>query len=217
MTHLKQVIQKNIADVKEWQYTNLPARVIEYDASTQTATVQTLINYTWSDGVVQEDAIVSDVPVIFPSAGGGIISFPVQVGDTVLLCFSMRSIAEWMEGDGSMSTPEEGRFHELSDAMAIPGLYPKQKSLSPNPDDVEIKFKGNKITLKENGDIDIEAGRINLGADASQSVVLGDALKSYLDGHTHSFTWAGSAGTGVTSSPIVPLPPSTLSNKVFTE
>lgn len=213
--NLKQVIRKNIDDVLDWAYTNLPAKVVEYFPETQTATVQPLINYTWEDGVVHEESVIADVPVMFPSAGGGIISFPVQRGDTVLLCFSMRSIDSWVEGDGSVSTPRENRIHDINDAIAIPGIYPKQKTLEPNPDDVEVKFKGNKVTLKANGDVVIEGGKIELGEGASQSVVLGDALKSYLDTHTHNFVGLGPGTPGVTLAPVAPLPPTALSDKVF--
>ena len=204
----KQFVKKQINDTLDWTYTSLPASVITYDEKTQTATVQPLINYTWEDGVVHEDPPIEDVPIIFPSAGGGMISFPVAVGDTVLLQFCMRAIGDWVEGDGSASTPLENRTHELSDAVAIPGLYPKRNTLEPDPDNVEIKFKGNKITLKTNGDVVIEAGKIELGAGASESVILGDAFKAIFDTHVH-----GAAGT----PPVVPLPPSTLSNKVFTK
>ena len=211
--HLKQVIRKNINDVLDWVYTNLPAEVVEYFPDTQTATVQPLINYTWADGVVQEDPVIADVPVMFPSAGGGSITFPVERGDTVLLCFSMRSIDSWMEGTGEATTPEENRFHELNDAIAIPGLYPKKKSLKPSAEDVEIKFKGNSVTLKANGDIIIDGGRIELGEGASEAIMLGDAFKTYFDTHTHTCASPGSP----TTPPIVPIPPTAFSTKVFTK
>lgn len=221
MIHLKQVIRKNIADVLTGVYTNLPAEVIDYDASTQTCTVQPLINTKDSDGTAVVDSVVAGVPVVFPSAGGGIISFPIQRGDTVLLCFSMRSIDEWTEGDGSPSTPSESRLHELSDAIAIPGLLPKQNSLQPSTDDVEIKFKGNRVTLKANGDIQLDGGRIDLGEAAGDAIVLGDAFKAYFDGHSHTYVDDGvpSQTSSPSSAPGVsnPMPASTLSTKVYSE
>lgn len=218
MIHLKQVIRKNIADVLTGVYTNLPAEVIDYDASTQTCTVQPLINTKDSDGTVIVDSVVGGVPVVFPSAGGGIISFPIQRGDTVLLCFSMRSIDEWTEGDGSPSTPSESRLHELSDAIAIPGLLPKQNSLQPSTDDVEIKFKGNRVTLKANGDIELEGGRIELGPAATNAIVLGDAFKAYFDSHAHTDA-EGRQTSGPSSAAGTPnpMPGSTLSTKVYSE
>lgn len=221
MTTLRQTISKVVERQMESLYTNLPAEVVDYDSTTQTCTVQPLINYRYEDGVVLEEPVVSNVPVIFPSAGGGIISFPVQRGDTVLLCFSMRSIDGWVEGQGDAVTPSERRLHELNDAIAIPGLYPKQNSPQPSPDNVEIQFKGNRVVLKANGDIEIEGGRIDLGEAAADAIVLGDAFKAYFDGHSHSYTDDGvpSQTSAPSSAPGVPdpMPASTLSTKVYSE
>lgn len=54
------------------------------------------------------------------------------------------------------------------------------------------------------------ATSINLGAGAFDSVIKGDAFKTYLDTHTHTVISIGTP----TSTPIVPMPPSTLSNLV---
>lgn len=212
MLHLRQVIRKNIEDMLQSVYTSLPAVVIDYDADIQTATVQPLINWTDDDGVVNKDAPIATVPVIMPSAGGGIISFPVKKGDTVLLHFSMRSIDSWMEGDGSQSTPPEDRLHDVNDAFAIPGLYPKQNSLQTNADDVEIKFKGNRVTLKANGDIEIEGGRIDLGEGATEAIVLGSAFKDLFNNHTHPDPSSGSTGV-----PSTQMGSTHLSSKVYSK
>lgn len=212
MSHLRQLIQERITANLKDLYTNLPAKVISYDAETQTASVQPLIGYTWDDGVEQKDSVIANVPVVFPSAGGGIISFPVTAGDTVLLCFSMRSIDEWVVSEGDHIFPSEDRNHELSDAIAIPGLYTKKTAIGVSEDDVEIKYKGNKVTLTKEGDIVIEGGRIDLGEGASEAIILGDAFKTFFNTHTH-----GDPVSGFTTTPTVQMTDTLLSTKVFSK
>jgi len=59
--------------------------------------------------------------------------------------------------------------------------------------------------------VTVDASHVELGSGASQPVVLGTALQTYLSAHVHT--------TGVpgfpTSPPVVPLPPTALSTKVM--
>lgn len=75
---------------------------------------------------------------------------------------------------------------------------------------VKIDDGTNKIELLSSK-IVIEAGTIELGEGAGESVVLGDSFKTHMDGHQHTETG------GTTSAPIVPMPASTLSTKVKAE
>ena len=159
-------------------YTAIPATVINVDtfASEQTVDVRPLINKTYDDGVILALPNILAAPVVFPSAGGGVLTFPIVAGDTVLIIFSMRSLDEWLEGDGSSVTPSDVRTHYLNDAIAIPGLCTKKSHLNPSTTDVELKFiKNNQqlssIKLKPNGDMTIDtqkdvvvtaAGKIDL-------------------------------------------------------
>ena len=146
----------------------------------QTIDVTPLIDRVYEDSVVLQSATVLNVPVVFPTGGGGIMSFPITVGDTVLVVYSMRSIEEWMNSDGSNQTPRDNRHHHRTDAVAIPGIYTKSTNLSPHPDNVELKFKdmdlvmkpdntvvlrslSSSITMLPNGDINIAAsGNVNI-------------------------------------------------------
>jgi hypothetical protein len=146
-------------------YTAMPAQVVSVAdfATEQTIDVKPVVRRVYEDTTVLESPDIYSVPVMFPSAGGGLLSFPIQVGDTVLLVFSMRSIEDWLEGDGSVVTPSSSRAHSLTDAIAIPGLYTKTSHLEPNTDDVELKFRysggsdESRVTFKKNGDIEISS------------------------------------------------------------
>lgn len=145
-------------------HTCIPGRIVEYDATKQEATVQPLIKRRYydagpnADGIQEQPPIVA-VPVVFPSAGTGILSFPVKVGDIVLILFSERSLDNWLFSDGaSLIDPQDHRQFNYSDAIAIPGIYPFQKALGGSTTDVELRMNSGtasecKVALKPNGDV----------------------------------------------------------------
>lgn len=103
----------------------LPGLVQTYDPTTQTCSVQPLIQ----DGVYDESGtriaerlpVVASVPVCFPGSGAFSVTWPVKVGDTVLLVFSSSSIDRWLALGGEVD-PIDDRRHHITDAIAIPGL-----------------------------------------------------------------------------------------------
>lgn len=104
----------------------LPGRVLAYDADKRRAEVQPLIAEASIDEagerVVEPAPVIVDVPVIMPGAGGVRVKFPVSVGDTVLLVFASSAIDRWLAAGGTDVDPGNDRHHELTDAIAIPGL-----------------------------------------------------------------------------------------------
>ena len=61
--------------------------------------------------------LLLDVPVVFPNGGGFILTFPLAIGDEVLVVFSNQCIDAWWES-GELSIPAEARSFDLSDGMA---------------------------------------------------------------------------------------------------
>lgn len=106
-------------------HTAIPGRIEAYDPDTQKADVKPLIksNFFDDDGVRVTESlpIITDVPVLFPGAGGFRFTFPVNRGDKVLLVFSESSLDKLLSS-GEEVDPEIYSRHELSDAIAIPGF-----------------------------------------------------------------------------------------------
>ncbi len=138
--------------------TSIPAVVTNVDdfEEKQFVRVRPLINETFEDYLALQPSEIFSVPVVFPSAGGGILSFPIQVGDTVMLLFSKEKIGEWLQGEGGQTTPETFGKFAITDAVAIAGLYTSKSNLNPNPVDTELRFANNHIILRKSGDIDIK-------------------------------------------------------------
>lgn len=209
-------LYKLIVDAIRYQLaevnTAIPARIMAYDPVQQKAEVQPLIKRRYKDGQVVDRAPITGVPVVFPAAGGGILTFPVKVGDTVLLIFSQRSIDSWVQSDGRPIDPKDSRKHDISDAIAIPGLFSFSQALQSDPDNVIIKFSGAEIKLTPDGAVEINAPggfTINGATQANGTVDSTGVIHSDVDveaatvklkTHTHSGVTTG----GGTSGPPVP-------------
>lgn len=64
--------------------------------------------------------LLADVPILYPSGGGFTLTFPITVGDEVLVHFSSRCIDSWWQ-NGGIGVPIEMRMHDLSDGFAFCG------------------------------------------------------------------------------------------------
>jgi hypothetical protein len=81
------------------------------------------------------------IPIMFPSSGTGILSFPIKPGDPVLLIISDRSIDNYTYSEGIVPVdPTDRKTHDLSDAIAIPGFYPYRKALGIHSEDVVLRM-----------------------------------------------------------------------------
>ncbi len=149
----------------------LPARVESYDAATQTIFAKPLIRglFTEEDGSLSQDSlpVIPNVPVVFPGAGGFRLTFPIAVGDNVLLVFADRSIDAFQSGGGE-TAPADLRKHNLSDAIAIPGLHPSNGAWTgASLTDLTMgKDGGAQVTVKA-AEIDVVAPLVNLGSAAA--------------------------------------------------
>lgn len=164
-------------------HTVLPARVIDYDPEQQKVTVEPTIVTKLRDGREFQIPAITKVPVVFPSTNNSLISFPLAKGDEVLVVFCERSLDEFLASDTNTPlAPADRRMFELTDAIAIPGLYGFKRnpnsvtkhSLPHDQADTVIKHnlgtsKENEVRLKATGNIEVTAGTtkitVNLDGD----------------------------------------------------
>lgn len=125
-------IDSRLSDV----WTATIGRVQKYDAKTQTADVLPVVRRALvaADGYVgHEDLpVIPNVPVLHSRSGGFFVHLPVEVGDTVLLVFTKDSFQMWRES-GSVVNPGDLSRHSLSNAVAIPGIFPSKEPLVDPP------------------------------------------------------------------------------------
>lgn len=178
---------------RESIYCALPASIVAYSPATQRADVKPQLKHTVRDALenkelVEDLPILCDVPIMFQRFGGFMLTMPVAVGDTVLLVFTDRSIDKWKTNGGNVD-PIDLRAHDISDAVAIPGLYPGPAALPATLTTGLALGKAGDTTLQ----IHIDGTSINLGgpgatdfiALASKVLTELDKIKTAFNTHTH--------------------------------
>ena len=220
-TGLNDVISAALDNFQSQLHTAIPCIVKRYDPATRSGDILPAVKTLLRDGRVLSKPLIQSVPFVMPGGGGAFISLPVQVGDTVLALFSERSIDQWVHGDGSEADPEDYRKHNISDAIAIVGLYPYSKSLPTSGEDVIISYAKTLITIKKSGDLEIKvngnakitaqnvelnatdvnikSGTVELGDGATAGVVLGDKMIAKFNAHTHTGVQTGGGVSGIPS------------------
>lgn len=176
----------------------LPAKIESYDPDTHLATVQPLIKRRFYGRQKAELlSSISNVPVIHLQSDNGLIRVPISKGSIVTLVFADRSIESWVASNGGAKEPGDTRKHDLNDAYAIPGGYPKLRPWKAvNPDALEIAVKpGTKMTF---GNGEEEFLQIAYDAFSSLKDLAGQLSQtlSDLQLETHSTSSPG-APTGV--------------------
>lgn len=164
-------------------HTAMPGSIVDYDYTKQKASVQPLLNKVWTDGTNTPFPVLENVPVIFPKSGGAGLTFPVLAGDTCLLLFIERSTDLWLTVGGQVN-PDDRRKFDLSDAVAIMGLFPfTETSTSNNNTDVLLTYKNSYITIKESGDIVINtSGKVAIGNSTTEVLDIISQLLADLQG-----------------------------------
>lgn len=179
-------------------FVKLPAIVDAYDAERQCvdATPAILATEELEDGSTRNIQLptVQRAPVTFPGGGGCRITFPISVGDVVMLEFTSANLSRWLEVGGK-SEAQDGRRHDLCSAVAYPGGHSFGGSTAPKtpaPTDALV-LHAPKLRLGgpdaddpvvRKSDLDLAVGKLN-------------SLIGKYNGHTHT------APGGATSIPIL--------------
>ena len=188
IVNLADAIQSHINNYKTQMFTSLPAKVTSYNSKEQTISARPVMNEPFKDGEVSEFPEIDYIPVIFTGAGGGVLTFPIQVGDEVLLTFSSRSFDTWWTTGETQKLSTTQRYNDITDAVAIIGLTSKDKSVKANTEDVELKYNGNTILLKKDGTLEaVTTSTLNITNDSEELItVLSDALQALADVTTNT-------------------------------
>lgn len=156
--------------------------------------VQPTVNILNKDKTTKERPVVLNVPVQMPSSSLAALTFPINVGDPVLLVYSMRSLDIWKRSEGKPTIPNDNRKFDKRDCFAIPGVWPFGRSINKpsiriwqhdTNDLVIVNNIGtgleNEVRLKANGNIvintnqDVEVNCNNATVIAQADITLNSA------------------------------------------
>lgn len=182
-------------------HTALPAKVEQFNADNQTVTLAIQVKQILSDGKAVMIPPLVDVPVSFSRGGGFAVTFPLNKGDEGMAIFSERCIDSWWQS-GNAGEPLDYRFHDLSDAMFIPGVcsmpnvikgFPAD-SLSLQTLDGETYIRVKKGTIEIKGNISHTGNQTTTGTVTGETDVIAAGISG--KGHVHSGVKGGSDTSG---------------------
>lgn len=117
-------------------------KIIEFDANTQTCTVQLMVLKQFYNNII-EPAPITNVPLIMYGASNGFITLPNPVGSICLLMFLDRNSDKFLQ-TGEQYLPETTRTHDYTDCVAITTFSTLNNPIQ-NYDDTAISIIHNKI------------------------------------------------------------------------
>jgi len=177
---LEEGVRSAIEDYLADMWKALPCQVTSVNLEAQTLEAQPLIQakVKQDDGTVLDVTLplVVDCPIVWPRGGGYALTFPVAIGDEVLIIFSDRCIDQWWQS-GEVSTQIDLRMHDLSDGFAIlaPTSQPNKLSdVSATSVQLRNNAKNCLIEITNGGDINITAtGSVNINAEEANITTTG--------------------------------------------
>lgn len=196
---LRRVLDARLSDL----HTALPGRVRSYDSASQTADIEPMIKRGVPTGGEEDEVVLEtlpvlpSVPVLFPSGGQCFVTFPLAVGDPVLLVFSERDTSHY-RATGAVSDPGVPTMHGLSGAVAIPCAFgPRSAAMSGvSSTDLVVGRQGGLANIT------VKSGTTEVGgsSDAAALASRVKALETAFLGHTHGGVTTGSGTTGTRSA-----------------
>lgn len=156
-------------------------RIIEFDSTTQTCTVELMQIKQFNDGYYTP-APITQVPLIMLGAGSGYITMPNPVGTICLLLFLDRNIDNFME-TGEQYVPETSRMHDFTDCVALTTFKTLANPLQ-NYDENAITIFNEQITeeIQSNSSIKVYGNKIQIQTQTtadeptSSEIVLDDKI-----------------------------------------
>jgi len=148
------------------QWTSIPCIVVSVrdGLNGQMVDIQPTINQKQKDGTVKERSVILGVPVSFQVSKKAGFTFPIEVGDTGIALFSMRSLDVWKSSNGLPSTPNNNAKMDKSDAMFIPGLQPPGMAVNNPAKHVLTHSTSDTVLFQNLGGVESE---VRLKADGS--------------------------------------------------
>jgi hypothetical protein len=177
LQELTQAIKDGIQNQLNNVHTIAPGNIVSFYPDTCEADISVYGVYRKPKGGTVPFPRLCRVPVMFPQGAGqaAAIVYPVKSGDSCLVLFSEQALDFWRTGN---TTSTDLRF-DLTNALAIVGLFSK-----PNPlvaeavtrNAVIISQGGSKISLLENGTVEIEGNVTVNGSITATGTVRGSNI-----------------------------------------
>lgn len=188
---LQEVLNGHFASQMKNVYTAIPGIVVTVrdNLNNMYVDVQPTVNFKWPGETDSfERPPILNVPIQMPVSKTGGITFPIVVGDPVLLVFTMRGLDVWKRGNGYPTTPVDDRVFDKRDCVAIPGVFPISEAVNNPSKRTESHSTKDTVVVNNIGkstEIEIrfmEDGNVKINCAPGQLVhIIGD---TQIDGDT---------------------------------
>ena len=105
---------------------------------------------------VLEPVVIYDIPVVYMGTQESLISVPIKEGDFVYLVPCERDTGAWIDSIGDNIIPDIPAKFKINSCFAFTGIGTAFNNQKPSKDNVEIKFKDIKFSLKPDGTFTFE-------------------------------------------------------------
>ncbi len=171
--------------------TSVAGTIVSYNPNTNRAIVKPSGQVIFEDSRKLPYPEIHNVPLVFPASMGGTcgVTFPINSGDGCLIVFSQDNMDDFL----SKSKSDDTRKFQLTDAIAIPGLYTASTDGQSNKSSsLCLFYSGSTVTLDSNGFIGTLADGTNFTFSGGDLVVNGISLTK----HVHTGVTPGGGTTG---------------------
>lgn len=164
------LIRDSFREILKGVSTSLPGHVLTFDPVKQLAQVQPGIARVDINGAEFTIPPIIEVPVYFPG-GDYCVEYQIDPGCEGDILFSQRCIDGWIQSGGVAANPI-GRFHNMQDAMFLPGFRSAPNAL-PGFQNNGVRMRNRAGTqfvwLKNDNSISMDNGvaRFNVLADGT--------------------------------------------------
>lgn len=166
---LVDVLSEFVSSQLEQVYTCVPGIIQSYNATTKLAKVLLQVRLPMSSGEIIELPPIENVPVQRIETSEFFLDINYPAGTGCLVLFSSVSLGNWINASTGVVDPDNLAKFSLTDAIAIPSIYPKNGAPSASrqvkiavsdgnltmttPDGNEIKASGTSVTI--NGNLEV--------------------------------------------------------------
>ena len=196
-----ELFERAVSSILQGVGTSIPGAIQEFDPETQQALVVVGIEKIIGGQRINIPPI-QKVPVIFCGGSYG-LEFELNPGDEGLIIISQRCLDAWKD-EGGISTNPIRRFHDIQDAIFIPGVRSQKNKLSNftnNGIRLRDKDADNYVWLQNDGKVEIKCQGFNVDSPTftHNGVDIGE---DHQHDDTGTYNVSGSPVAGTSGKPL---------------
>lgn len=172
---INDIIHQEAQNVVSQVFTTIPAIVLSFDSTKQTANVKIAVNTPTYYGSYIPAGEYIDIPVVYQSGQDWVMYGPLQQGDAVVLLIPHYGIEDYLSGKrDKVANPERVQRWEINDAVAISGMFtrsnPTRKEL--HKDKMHIAQGDNVLVFDSANGVTLSTGAVDVVVNESTGVTV---------------------------------------------